>query len=122
MLAKKARGQRDIALDVIEKAGVDLRKHEGDAKRARLGGTSAARAVVAKTGERHMHALGGFGPHGLIVAQHTIDRRHTDAGPPRNHHPCRRHGSPPPAAMLLYNQGSFSREKCKLFSRDKTVI
>jgi hypothetical protein len=96
MLAKEARGQRDVALDVIEKTRVDLRQHEGHPKRARLGRTSAARAFVAKIGERHVHALGGFGPHGLIVAQHTIDRRHTDAGSPRNHHPGSRHGSPPP--------------------------
>src|SRR6478735_8230802 len=47
-----------------------------------------------------MHALRGFGPHGLIVAQHAIDRRHTDAGPPRDHHACRRHGSPPVSATV----------------------
>jgi hypothetical protein len=63
-----------------------------------------------------VYALGGFGPHGLIVAQHTIDRRHADAGSPRNHHPCRRHRvSSAPIAALLFTQGSFSREKCKLF-------
>jgi len=95
VLAKEARGQCDVTLDVIEKARIDLRENEGDAIGIELGGTTATRAVVPQRRECQMHALCRFGTHGLVVAQHTIDRGNAHARATRNHHTCSRHVSPP---------------------------
>ena len=109
MLAKEAGRQRNIALDVIEKAGVHLRQHERDSERADLCRPAAARPLITQIRECEMHAFGSFRTHSLIVAQDTIDRGHADASPTRNHRTSSRHGSPPVPSeeLFCFTEGSF---------------
>nr|WP_239499156.1 MULTISPECIES: hypothetical protein [Paraburkholderia] len=123
VLAKEAGGQRDIALDVVEEARIDLRQNEGHPIRIDLGRATATCAFVAQGRQREMDAICRFRTHSLVVAQHTIDRGHANARATRNHHTCSRHVSPPvPNRSFWLDQGSFFRDKCKFFCGNKCII